>query len=198
MAAFSQILRTIFANAIEITRGELGLWGIPTFNVPLLTKHVSNYYVILSVLILSLIIIHKISSSKIGIAFIAIREDEDASSSVGVNIVKVRLIALCLSAFLGGMSGALYAYYVGILVPSYAFGWTIVAATMAMTFFGGPATIYGPVAGAFLLTFLTEYLRFAEVLRFVIYGLIIMVVALFVPEGFIRKAVSTISSAKSE
>lgn len=187
MTAYNGILSIIFSNLIEITRGELGLWGIPPIIILSLSRPISCYYASLGICLISLVALIKISKSPMGLAFLSIREDERAAMSVGVDVFKYKMIAFLLSSFFAGLAGTLYAHYTLILVPSRVYSWSLVAAAMAMTFFGGPATLYAPIVGSFALTFLTEFLRIVEQFRLFLYGGIIIISMLFLPEGILKK-----------
>ena len=176
--AFPIILTGIFFVFPEITGGELGLYGIS----PLSRSRVHNYYSSLLLMIGSSLIIWKITNSKIGILLHAIREDEIAARTCGINTTLYKLLAFSLSGFFAGIAGGYYAHFLRVAGPS------TLAVLMSFqpiiwTAFGGIATIYGAIGGTYTLFTLPEILHVAEETRFLIFAVIIVLVLLFMPEG---------------
>jgi len=197
--AFAEIIRISFMNLVEITRGELGLWGIPVFPsivVPGLGKisfeagaRAPYYYIVLIIFLLTFFISYKLVNSRIGLAFRAIRESEDAAENLGVNLTKYKLLAFVISAFLAGVCGSFYAHYILILMPTTVLASGVVVDMIAMTFVGGQGTLFGPILGSFILISALEYLRFLMYYRWLIYGGLFVIVMLFAPAGLIPKVV---------
>jgi branched-chain amino acid transport system permease protein len=119
-----------------------------------------------------------------GPAFMATREDPLLAASVGVNPKKFRLLAFVISTAMAGAAGSLYAHYALFISPdSFSLSESVYFATMVII--GGRGTLLGPILGALLLTALPEVLRFAGELQFVLYGLMLMMVVVFMPRGLI-------------
>lgn len=190
---FAEIVRITISNLQSITRGELGLWGIPPFDgftLPAIGKvaftpadKTAYYYLILLLLVLAIGAITFLMRSRFGLALVAMRDAEDAAESLGVNLTRYKLVVFGVSAFLVGIAGAFFGHYVGILTPTAAVGPDLMILVIAMALVGGLGTLSGPLIGALVLTGLIELLRDLEDLRLLIYGAIIIVVVMFLPRG---------------
>ncbi len=191
--AFSEIARIVCMNLVGLTRGELGLWGIPEFpDVPLGGGWVvtfsggdrtAYYYVILGIFFASLAFIGWMVRSYIGLAFRAIRDEQDAALSLGIDTTRFKLLAFIASSFLAGVAGSFYAHYILILTPTSVFSVGLMTEVIAVTLVGGLGTFWGPVIGAFSLTVLLEYLREFGEYRFMIYGAMLVATIMFMPRG---------------
>jgi branched-chain amino acid transport system permease protein len=194
---FSEILRLVAMNWVELTRGSLGLSGIPpltpiTFSKNFSIEFVSEqnfYYVVIIFAVLALLLIRKLVTSEFGISIKSMRDDEMGSESIGINTASYKLAVFMISAFLAGFAGALYAHYIRLISPEMiSLGETFTMLTMVMV--GGLGTIFGPVIGAVFLTFLSEGLRFLEDyiglnIRFVVYGILLIVTIIFMRDGIL-------------
>ena len=181
--AFSEVTRIICSNWIDFTRGQLGL------SVPALFPGASRfgpYYLGFILFFVSLMIFYRVIHSSFGSVTTAVRESQEAAESLGVDVVKYKLLAFVLSSFFSGIAGAFYAHYIQILTPEIMALGNIVD-VLVYGVFGGLGTLAGPVVGSFLLKFLSEYMRFLEQLRFLIFGLIIILGVIFLPEGLVGK-----------
>lgn len=195
--AFSEIARIVCMNLVGLTRGELGLWGIPEFpDVPLWGDLVISfsggdrtpyYYVILIIFFVSLGLIGWMLHSYIGLAFRAIRDEQDAALSLGIDTTRFKLLAFITSSFLAGVAGSFYAHYILILTPTSVFSVGLMTEVIAVTLVGGLGTFWGPVIGAFSLTVLLEYLREFGEYRFMIYGAMLIATIMFMPRGVSSK-----------
>jgi len=178
--AFPIILMGVIFAIPDITGGELGLSGIDRLSGSRLT----DYY-ITSVLMLGLgFIMWKITDSKTGIILHAIREDEVAVRSSGINTTRYKLLAFCLSGFFAGIAGGLYAHIMRTAGPStleVALSFQIVIWAV----FGGIVSIYGPIAGVFILFPLLEFLRIMPKIRMLVFAFIVLVTLLYMPQGLI-------------
>jgi len=191
--AFAEIVRITSSNLKSVTRGELGLWGIPAFpgfHLPGIGNVVFDaatktgyYYLVAALLGATLLATGLLLRSKIGLAILAIRDSEDAAESLGINLTRIKLFVFGFSAFVVGIAGAFYAHYIGILTPSAAVGADVMILVIAMTLVGGLGTFAGPLLGALLLTSLGESLRFLDQYRLLVYGAIIVVCVMFAPRG---------------
>ncbi len=195
--AFSEIARIVCMNLVGLTRGELGLWGIPEFpDIPLWGDLVVSfsggdrtayYYVILIIFFVSLGLIGWMLRSYIGLAFRAIRDEQDAALSLGIDTTRFKLLAFITSSFLAGVAGSFYAHYILILTPTSVFSVGMMTEVIAVTLVGGLGTFWGPVIGAFSLTVLLEYLREFGEYRFMIYGAMLVATIMFMPKGVSSK-----------
>ena len=195
--AFSEITRITCMNLVDLTRGEMGLWGIPNFpdvHLPLIGVitftggvRIPYYYLILIIFTIAMVVFHFTFNSHIGLAFRAIRDSQDAAESLGTYVTYYKLLAFVMSAFFAGVVGSFYAHYILILTPSSVFPIGIMIELLAMIFIGGLGTFMGPVLGAFILTVGLEYLRFLGDYRFITYGILIVLVVLFMPQGLAKR-----------
>ena len=195
--AFSEIARIVCMNLVGLTRGELGLWGIPEFpEIALPGGWVVNfaggertgyYYVILAIFFATLILIGLMLRSYIGLGFRAIRDEQDAALSLGIDITRYKLLVFITSSFFAGVAGAFYAHYILILTPTSVMSVGVMTEIIAVTLVGGLGTFWGPVIGAFSLTALLEYLREFGEYRFMIYGAILVATIMFMPKGVSSK-----------
>lgn len=141
---------------------------------------------ILIIFTVMMVLFHFGLHSHIGLAFRSIRDSQDAAVSLGVNLTYYKLMAFVISAFFAGVAGSFYAHYLLILTPTSVFTVGLMIEILAITLIGGLGTFLGPVLGAFLLTIGLEYLRFLGEYRFITYGILLVVVVLFMPQGFAR------------
>jgi branched-chain amino acid transport system permease protein len=178
--AFPIILLGIIVALPDYTGGELGMSGLVRFTNSLM----GNYYLHVITMLVLCFIMWKITDSNIGIIFHAIREDELAVKASGINTTWYKLLAFSLSGFFAGLSGGLYAHYMRIAGPStldVSLSFTIVI----WAIFGGAATIYGPIAGVFILYPLLEVVRIWPEYRMMIFSVFVLVILLYMPEGLI-------------
>ena len=186
--AFSQVLFTLAIGLPKITGAEEGISSIPVFIEGIL----GNYYFSLGLLSLFVIGADLLFRTRFGKKLISIREDEVLSEFAGINVSKYKIMGSAISAFMAGVAGAHNCYYVVIASPdSLSIGLTF--SVVAIVVFGGFGTIYGPVVGAFLLTFVTQYLYFVHEYRLLIYGALIMAIVLYFPKGMmglVRQGIS--------
>jgi branched-chain amino acid transport system permease protein len=126
----------------------------------------------------------KLMRSSFGYVTAAIRESQEAASSLGIDITKYKILAFMLSSFMSGIAGAFYAHYILILTPD-IMGLHTMVSILVMGMLGGLGTLHGPILGTFVLTFLSEYLRGFGQFRFIIYGGLIVLSVLFIPGGLV-------------
>jgi len=178
--AFPIILMGVVFAIPQVTGGELGISGLARLS----GSRLGDYY-ITTVLMLGLCtIMWKITDSNTGIIFHAIREDELAVRTAGINTTRYKLLAFCLSGFFAGISGGLYAHFMRIAGPStleVSMSFTVVI----WAIFGGIVTIYGPVAAVFILFPLLEFFRFWPEFRMLMFALVILFILLYMPNGLI-------------
>ena len=187
---FAEILRLVAMNWVDLTRGSLGLYGIPPLPGFLgieFTHEMTYYYVCLAGAALALFCFRRLTRSEFGLTLESMREDEQGAASIGVNTNRYKLAVFTISAFFGGFAGALFAHYQRLISPdTLSLAETFSALTMTML--GGLGTLAGPVIGAVLLTFLSEGLRFVEDIikidvRLIIYGALLIFTILFMRGG---------------
>lgn len=157
-------------------RDPLNLFG---FSLPFQ----SNYFYLIFLLVGgALFVAHRLHHSRVGLTWNAIREDEIASRCQGIDVTWYKILAFCIDAFFGGVAGTVYAHYIGFISPeNFAFIVSVVVVTMVIL--GGMDNVFGVVIGAILLTVLPEKFRAFEDLRLLIYGVIVVMMLIFRPQG---------------
>ncbi|MEM2925367.1 MAG: branched-chain amino acid ABC transporter permease [Methanocellales archaeon] len=193
--AFAEILKVAALNLVSITNGPLGLLGIPAFpsitiadlEINFYTSRAANYYILAIALLAAILMMHRILSSKLGIALSAIRENEEAAEVLGIDTFKYKLFALMLSSFFTGLNGAIYAHLIHFLEPHFTFGLYFSAIPLVMSMFGGRLSLLGPVFGALILFLANELILHPlfPAAHEIFYGIAILIVILFMPNGII-------------
>ncbi len=165
----------------KLTGGTRGLSGLPS----VVLGAVPNYYLSFLVMFVMGIGLWLIVRTRVGTALSAIRMDEDAVKSAGLNTTKLKLFAFMLSAAVAGIAGALYVHYLGSIAPRAIFDINFLFTILVAALLGGASTIVGPIIGAYFLTFLLEFLRpyIPGTERYFIYGLIALVLYYYAPKG---------------
>jgi branched-chain amino acid transport system permease protein len=185
---FGEIIRLILLNWTDLTRGAMGLPGIPSpelFGKTLDSKYF-YYYLIVAIVLATVWALYRIIDSRFGRALLAISEDELAAKAMGMDVTKYKVMAFAVGAFFAGIAGSFYAHYTSFIDPNtFSFGESIII--LAMVVLGGMGSIPGSVVGAVLLTLLPEALRGAAEYRMILFGLILMLVMLFKPSGLMGK-----------
>ena len=184
----AEALRFTIANTPEYTRGVLGLAVAPFPNllgIDFARGQLLHYYYLLLVLgALILIAMQLLVSSRIGLAFKAIREDQLATESLGLNTTKYKLINFTIACCFTGVIGSFYAHYLGILSPTpEEFGVPRTVEVLTIAYVGGRGTLWGSLFAGFLLIGFQEYFRELEAWRLVMFGVLLIVVMIFAPKG---------------
>jgi branched-chain amino acid transport system permease protein len=191
--AFVEILRVVALN-LDITGGAVGIFGIPQpFQSPL-----EYLWIALPLLGLSMAFMYRLEKIRVGRALVAIREDELAADSMGINPTYYKVLAFTLAAILAGMVGAVNAHFLNTWnARQGTFDASIIF--LAFVLIGGSRTFWGPVVGGIVLTALPEVLRgissfngvplwlgqFLKDGRLIIFGVLIVVGTIFYPKGII-------------
>ena len=168
----------------DITKGEEGIGNVPR----LFEGAFVNFYWTLLVLLLVYIVSKKIIDSKWGLAFKAIAADETRAETLGISLMKYKILSFSSCGVIAGLAGGLYAHYQAHIDPGF-FGIIMAISVISFAVIGGEKTLLGPIIGAYLLQFSMEGLRFvvgqAPWLRLSFHGLILVVVMLFLPGGIL-------------
>ena len=148
------------------------------------------YYIILTMLLTAALLTYLVEHSRTGYYLKAIREDPDAARSLGIDITRYKLIAMVLSAVVTAMAGAFYAQFVLYISPNTAFPLLFSVQMCLVAVLGGTGTLAGPIIGAAVLIPMAEYTRAllggqAGGLHLVIYGLLIVLIAIYQPAGLV-------------
>lgn len=198
---FGEVVRVIALN-LKITNGALGLSGIPSM-ASVLANYASDMGLIdvlgldsqtagqllMSIILLILVIAvftlwYSLEHSRVGRAFAAIKADEHAASLSGINVVHYKMMAFLFSSFFAGMAGAIYAHATYFISPT-DFTWHKVVDMLLYTVFGGSNVMWGPLLGATVLTVVPESLRSLSEYRDIIYGLMLVALMAFRPDGIL-------------
>lgn len=189
------IVYAVSKNWVALTRGPMGLPGIPGFTLPgLEIRPVWAYLTLVIVFVfITAFVINRIVHSPFGRVLKSIREDELASLSIGKDINKYKLIVFVIGAFFGGIAGSLYAHYITFIDPS-SFTPMESITVLLMVVFGGMGSMKGSFLGALVLVIFPEMLRFlgmpssfAAPLRQMIYGLLLIILMIKRPQGIVGK-----------
>ena len=181
--AFAEVLRLVAKNLPRVTGGDVGV-QVPA----LFTANVNRSFYIAAVLLtaFSVAVTVAISRSKFGFYLMAIRENQDTALSVGVNAAYNKLYALLISAGLTALAGALYASLFLFIVPDQVLSLDISNEIAIVAMLGGAGTVVGPLVGALVLESASELFKnFFKEAHLLIYGLLLVVVVLFLPEGIV-------------
>ena len=189
--AFGEIVRIHFNNWKLVNAAE----GI---TIPMVNESLANfmfhssklpyYYIILAFLLLALVICYFVANSKMGYYFRAIKESHDVAEVLGVNVVRYRLIAIMVSAFLSAMAGTFYAQYILYIDPERVMLLAISIQIVLISMLGGAGTIMGPVIGAAILIPIAELTRIwlghrGTGVDMLIYGFLITLISVYQPRG---------------
>ncbi|UOE95661.1 branched-chain amino acid ABC transporter permease [Alkalihalobacillus sp. LMS39] len=169
----------------ELTGGVRGLIGIPnpTPIGPLTFETItSQYYLMLTFLVLVIFFMYRLTHSLLGRTFVAIRNSEELAQTLGISVMKNKLIAFVLSAVIAGMAGALYASYIRFIGPEIA---DIHKSFELLLYLlvGGIGTMAGPILGTLIVVVLTQMLQFLEQYRMLVFGPVVVLLILFYPRG---------------
>jgi branched-chain amino acid transport system permease protein len=201
--ALNEIMRHIATIWESLTEGMVGILIEQTF-----VSKLPYYYIALAIAVGAIVVVEVVSRSRLGYYFVSIREDQDAAESMGINTVYYKMISLCISACIIGLAGGLYTNYMGFIDPKVVFSLhdiSIMAILVGIV--GGVSTVYGPAVGAFVMVAVQEVFRsggfgllaklgagspfMMSVTKFVSeahvlsFGLLVIFVILFLPNGVV-------------
>lgn len=186
--AFAEVLR-ILANTVAFTGAGVGIL-IPleqgAANLQFADK-TGFYLLALALVALGLVITAHLEKSRFGARLMAIRENEDAARALGVNVFEIKLKAIALSGSLAGLAGAFYTQYFLYLDPTIAYGPAISVEALLVPIIGGTGTLFGPLLGSAALHTISEITQHvaadAPGLNLVVYGTLLVLMVLFLPDG---------------
>ncbi len=180
MLAFAEAMKQVVMEFDRFTGGGNGL------SLPIYTNYLFFYYIMFSTVMLTIGVTYWFEKSKFGKALMAIREAELAAEVSGVNTFRCKLVAFGISAFIAGIIGGIYAYWMTFLYPGDAFSVLITMRMIIMAFLGGAGTLLGPIIGASFLAAVEEVL-WAEFKYsyLIIVGFVVVFVVLVLPRGIV-------------
>ena len=175
---FSQALVALLNNSASITGGALGLNGIPRY---------TSKPMIVIILVLVTAGIWRLKKSRFGRECVAIKMDELAAASMGIDVAKTKLTVFILACAISALAGCLYVHTTSYL-DSASFGWDQSSMWIIMVYFGGVSSLTGSIFSGIVLTMIQEIFRFSAEWRTVIYCVIVLVIINFRPQGLFGEA----------
>jgi branched-chain amino acid transport system permease protein len=183
--AIGEIFRIFAENLEGLTEGNLGIM----IQERTWVEKAPYFYIILGIAALTFLVVKFVTESKWGYYFVAIREDQDAAESLGINSTLYKTIALSLSGVFTGIAGAFYMNYMGYIDPGVVFALgEISILTVMVVMVGGVATYWGPIVGAIIMVFFSELIRSLPTLgaaHQTLFGILLIVIIIFLPNGIV-------------
>lgn len=180
----AQIVLIWVQNAVDITRGPLGI-SLPSYG-SLFGFEVNTdkrmYYVGLALLILIILMVRRVLRSRVGSSWLCVRENVALARSQGVSPFKARLSAVLFSSAISAVAGGLLAYSAGFVSPD-NMSVTLLVGVIVIVIVGGRGSLYGAILGAILFVCLPEALRAADELRLLVFGAVLALGVVFIPNG---------------
>lgn len=176
----NEVTRVAVLLATPLTNGAVGL------SLPIAPSILPDFYAMLAVVVATVIATYLIVNSRLGLRFIAIREDEDAARAYGVPTVLLKVTIFIGSAFLAGLVGGIYAHNVAYIEPRSVFLPMMSLQLIVFALFGGKGTVLGPVIGTAILFLVWEvlWINFPYV-HLVCFGLVTVLIVLYMPNGLV-------------
>lgn len=190
---FTNLINVILGNFwIPILGGYRGLLGIPRpapISIPGLGKidfesEVTYYYIVLLVAIIIILVLYRLDRSRFGLVFNAIRDADTLAESVGINLMKYKLLCFVVGGFFAGVAGSLFAHYQRIITP-YDFDLHSGILMIIYVVVGGMGTLFGPMIGTTVLRLLAHPLRQFGMYETMLLGILLILILLFLPDGLI-------------
>jgi branched-chain amino acid transport system permease protein len=176
-----RLLELLAFNLRSITGGSSGIMIKAEYRLTL------AYYFTLGLCVVTVGLIFLLTRSRLGLAWTAIREDEEVAQTFGINTFKHKCVALMISASFASLMGAFYTWYIIFINPKVVFGLEIALVPISMAMLGGSGVIIGPIVGAFFITLVEEFLwTKVPYFHLAAYGIAIVLVGLFMPGGIVR------------
>ncbi|MBI2460840.1 MAG: branched-chain amino acid ABC transporter permease [Candidatus Rokubacteria bacterium] len=177
------LLELLAFNFSGLTGGSIGLTVMTGYQL------VPAYYMSLALVAGMACATILITRSRIGLALVSIREDEEVAEVFGIHALFFKALTLMGSAGVAGLAGAVYCWYLTYLIPPTVFGLETALGPIVMAMLGGSGTVVGPILGAFIVDLFREILRLkTQYLALTTYGILLILVGLFMPGGIARSA----------
>ncbi|MCG8642362.1 MAG: high-affinity branched-chain amino acid ABC transporter permease LivM [Desulfobacterales bacterium] len=192
---FGEIIRIILENWDEFSNGPRGIANIPApgfFGMELSQAVTTDflYYIVIGLVLMTIFFVHRLENSKIGRAWIALRDDEIACQAMGIDKFKTKLTAFALGATWASIGGVVFAAKTSYINPHSFTIWESII-ILCVVVIGGMGSAIGVIAGALVLILLPEYLRQVEEYRMLVFGALMIIVMVFKPEGLIQSVRKT-------
>jgi branched-chain amino acid transport system permease protein len=196
---FGIIMYIVFNETVGLTGGPSGLSGIPNLHIGSLIfdNDLNNYYLVWLFTLVVMLLSINLSQSRIGRALRAINDSEVAARVMGINARILKVQIFTVSAVISAIAGSLYAHIMTFISPA-SFGFNFSVELLTMVVIGGLGSIYGSFLGAAILTMLPEVLRVFQDFDIIIYGLMLILMTMFMPGGLISgiQAIAEFTVAK--
>ncbi|MEJ2096821.1 MAG: branched-chain amino acid ABC transporter permease [Deltaproteobacteria bacterium] len=178
----AEAMKALVQN-LEITEGNAGIY-LPMLDLPVTQQYYFFFYMMLATLVLTLVVTYLVLKAKLGYSFIAIREDEEAAASTGINTTLSKTTAFALSGFFTGLAGSIYAYQQAFIQPGPAFTVQTTVKMIVMAVFGGMGKLFGPLIGALSIEVISETLsNYFLVAHTLFFGTVVILAIVFTPKG---------------
>jgi len=186
---FGEIIRLILENWGKFSQGPSGVSNIPRpgffgMEMPLETAMIYLFYLMILLVIITIFFVDRLQNSRLGRAWIALREDEIACQAMGIDKMKTKLVAFSLGAFWAGIVGVIFAAKTTFVSPR-SFSFLESAIILSIVVLGGMGSIIGVIIGALVLILLPEYLRALSEYRMLAFGALLVGMMVFRPQGII-------------
>lgn len=185
---FGEITRMLIMNLKPITNGSQGIIQIdkPRLFGIVFNQGVHFYYLIMVLIVILVFLITRLIKSRVGRAWLAMREDEDVAELSGINTAAYKLLAFALGAFIGGMGGVIFASWQGSIFPD-NFNLMVSINTLCLIILGGLGNQYGVILGALALIALPDMLRGFSDYRMILFALLLIIMMIARPQGFLPR-----------
>jgi branched-chain amino acid transport system permease protein len=192
---FGEIIRLILENWNEFSQGPSGIANIPRpslfgIDLGLHEAHIYIYYLMIALAVVTIFAVKRLQNSRIGRAWIALREDEIACQAMGIDKTRTKLSAFALGATWAGMGGVVFAAKTTFINPASFTIWESII-ILCVVVLGGMGSIVGVICGAAILILLPEYLRAFSEYRMLIFGVVLVLMMVFRPGGIISEVRQT-------
>jgi branched-chain amino acid transport system permease protein len=184
---FGMIVFILFREWSRFTGGDSGLVGIPALALGSisLSSRTSYFFLVWIAVLIGFEVCGRVVNSRVGRALRAIHDSEQAAAAMGIDTSRIKVQVFVLSALFAAVAGFLYAHMVNFISPN-SFDFLTSVRMVTMVVIGGMASIWGAVLGASVITLLPQFLHVFMDYEMLIYGLILMVIMIFLPQGLVR------------
>ncbi len=182
--AFSLVFHNLILGLRVFTHGEDGM-RTRGLGFGLLEHALASYYILLAILLLSLLLYHFLMSSRTGLAFRALSDNEKIAELAGIDVTRYKVFAACIGSALFGIAGGSYAQYNGFISPAIFSLVGVDIVVFIMVLLGGMGTLIGPIIGAAVFTIVNEFVRPFGYLNLLVYGALLVVLFLLFREGLV-------------
>jgi ABC-type branched-subunit amino acid transport system permease subunit len=182
---FAVIAHIVFLQWRPVTNGPDGISGVkaPTIGTIIFDQNFYYFYIVWAFLLVLALVGWKLKRSRVGRAWLAIREDELAAASTGINVLNFKVLAFTLSTVYGAIAGGLYAHGLTHYISPDNFVFELSVTMLVMLLLGGQGSVIGAIIGAMLVTALPEVLRFLDQYYLVVYGALVILLVIYLPQG---------------